>query len=73
MVFLVLDLLPLLGDAGVFFFPRELASLHPLAQFPQTVLLLLPQVRVLLDLGLVEPVDNDVFPLRDEDTFNLSR
>jgi hypothetical protein len=37
------------------------------------VVLLLLQVRVLFDLGLVEPVDDGVFPLRDEHFLDLGK
>jgi hypothetical protein len=47
-------------------YPRLQGGLVPLAQLPQVVILLLLQVGVLLNLGLVEPVDDGVFSLGDK-------
>lgn len=71
-VLAVLDLLPLLGDTGILLLARELAGLHTLAQLSLPVFPLLPQIRVLLNLGFVEPVDNDIFPLRYKNTLDLN-
>lgn len=43
----------------------------PLPQLFESILLLLPQVRVLLHLGLVEPVHDGVLPLGDQDPLDF--
>lgn len=52
-------------------YPQLLGRLILLTQLLEPVLLFLPQVRVPLLLGLVEPVDDDVFPLGDHETLDL--
>ncbi len=54
-------------------YPRQLVGLVLLAQLPQVVVLLLLQVGVLFDLGLVETVDDGVFPLGDHYPLDLGR
>ena len=52
-------------------YPRLLGRLVLLAQLLEPVLLFLAQVGVLLLLGLVEAVDDGVFPLGDDETLDL--
>lgn len=47
-------------------------GLVPLPQLPSVVLALLLQVGLLLDLGLVEAVDDDVLAGGDEDLLDLA-
>lgn len=54
-------------------YPCQLSSLVLLPQLLQPVVLLLLQIRVLLDLGLVEPVDDRVLTLVDQDPLDLQR
>lgn len=49
-----------------------MGGLVTLPQLAKTVLPLLPEVGVLLDLGLVEAVDDGVLALRDEDALDLA-
>jgi hypothetical protein len=52
--------------------PGQLGGLVPLAQLPLPVVLLLLQVGVLFNLGLVEPVDNGIFALGYEYPLDLN-
>jgi len=54
-------------------YPCQLVGLVLLAQLPQVVVLLLLQVGVLFDLGLVEAVDDGVFPLGDQYPLDLGK
>ena len=45
--------------------------LLPLSQLPLPILLLLPQIRILFQLGLVQPIDDDVFALLDVGALDL--
>lgn len=51
--------------------PRLLGCLVLLAQLLEPVFLFLSQIGVLLLLGLVEAVDDDVFPLGDYESLDL--
>jgi len=51
--------------------PLLLRSLLPLSELPQPVVALPLEVGLLLDLCLVEPVDDGVLALGDEDALDL--
>jgi hypothetical protein len=70
-ILLPLLLLPLLGDAGFLLLPGLLLGESFPPQLLETVLLLLAEVGVLLDFGLVEAVDDGVLALGDEDASDL--
>jgi hypothetical protein len=46
-------------------YPRLLRGLITLAQLSQPIVFLLLEVWLLLDLGLVQPVDDGILSLRD--------
>ena len=71
MILLPLLLGPLLLETILLLLPRQHRRLVLLAQFLEVVLLLLPQVRVLLNLGLVKTVDDGVFALRNQNALDL--
>lgn len=73
MVLLPLLLLPLLHHPRLLLLPDKTRRLVALPQLLQPILALLLQIRLLLDLGLVEAVDDGVLALRDEDALHLPR
>lgn len=52
-------------------YPCLLSGLVSLPQFLQPVVLLLLQIRVLLDLGLVKSIDDRVLALVDQNSLDL--
>ena len=64
-------LLALPGNARILLLPRLLGGAIPLPQLFEPVFPLLAQVRMLLDFGLVEPVDDGVLTLRNMYALNL--